>query len=309
MLILKVSQHREDQRMELSSSPLFRYRFWARGRLIDCRERPLIMGVVNVTADSFYDGGRYLEPERAIAHALELVEQGADILDIGAESTRPGAKPVSEEEELARLLPVVGPVARRVAVPISVDTMKSAVAQAALDAGASIINDISALREDNRMASVVARSGAAVILMHMQGTPLTMQDAPQYQDVVHEVGEFLRERVRVAVEAGISKLNILLDPGIGFGKLLEHNLDLLNRLTELTELGRPLVVGPSRKSFIGQIVGRPVEQREWGTAAAVALAVERGARVLRVHDVAMMADVAKVAAAIASRNLSSQVGR
>ncbi|MCP9452396.1 MAG: dihydropteroate synthase [Nitrospira sp.] len=295
--------------MELSSSPLFRCRFWARGRLIDCRERPLIMGVVNVTADSFYDGGRYLEPERAIAHALELVEQGADILDIGAESTRPGAKPVSEEEELARLLPVVGPVARRVAVPISVDTMKSAVAQAALDAGASIINDISALREDNRMASVVARSGAAVILMHMQGTPLTMQDAPQYQDVVHEVGEFLQERVRVAVEAGISKLNILLDPGIGFGKLLEHNLDLLNRLTELTELGRPLVVGPSRKSFIGQIVGRPVEQREWGTAAAVALAVERGARVLRVHDVAMMADVAKVAAAIASRNLSSQVGR
>ncbi|MCP9465666.1 MAG: dihydropteroate synthase [Nitrospira sp.] len=295
--------------MELSSSPLFRYRFWARGRLIDCRERPLIMGVVNVTADSFYDGGRYLEPERAIAHALELVEQGADILDIGAESTRPGAKPVSEEEELARLLPVVGPVARRVAVPISVDTMKSAVAQAALDAGASIINDISALREDNRMASVVARSGAAVILMHMQGTPLTMQDAPQYQDVVHEVGEFLRERVRVAVEAGISKLNILLDPGIGFGKLLEHNLDLLNRLTELTELGRPLVVGPSRKSFIGQILGRPVEQREWGTAAAVALAVERGAQVLRVHDVAMMADVAKVAAAIASRNLSSQVGR
>jgi dihydropteroate synthase len=294
--------------MELSSSALFRCRFWARGRLIECGERPLIMGVVNVTADSFYDGGRYLDPERAVAHALELVEQGADILDIGAESTRPGAKPVSEEEELARLLPVVGPVARRVAVPISVDTTKSAVAQAALDAGASMINDISALRGDSRMASVVARSGAAVVLMHMQGTPLTMQDAPQYQDVVGEVGQFLRERLQVAVEAGISRLNILLDPGIGFGKLLEHNLDLLNRLTELTELGRPLVVGPSRKSFIGQILGRPVEQREWGTAAAVALAVDRGARVLRVHDVAMMADVAKVAAAIASRNRSNQAG-
>lgn len=295
--------------MEPSASALFQYRFWARGRLIDCRERPLIMGVVNVTADSFYDGGRYVEPERAIAHALELVEQGADILDIGAESTRPGARPVSEEEELARLLPVVGPVARRVAVPISVDTTKSVVAQAALDAGASIINDVSALRWDNRMASVVARSGAAIILMHMQGTPLTMQQAPQYHDVVNEVSQFLRERLQVAVEAGISTLNILLDPGIGFGKLLEHNLDLLNRLTELTGLGRPLVVGASRKSFIGQLLGRSVEQREWGTAAAVALAVDRGARVLRVHDVAMMADVAKVAAAIASRNRSSQVSQ
>ncbi|MCP9455401.1 MAG: dihydropteroate synthase [Nitrospira sp.] len=294
--------------MKPSSSAPFSCRFWARGRLIECHERPLIMGVINVTTDSFYDGGRYLDPQRAVAHALELVEQGADILDIGAESTRPGAKPVSEEEERARLLPVLDLVARRVTVPISVDTTKSAVAQAALDAGASIINDISALRGDSRMASVVARSGAAVILMHMQGTPLTMQDAPHYEDVVREVGQFLQERLQVAMEAGISRMNILLDPGIGFGKLLPHNLDLLNRLTEFTKLGRPLVVGPSRKSFIGQIVGRPVEQREWGTAAAVAVAVDRGARILRVHDVAMMADVAKVAAAIASRNRSGEVG-
>ncbi len=292
-----------------SSEPLSPHgRLWARGRLIACWERPLIMGVVNVTPDSFYDGGRHIEPERAVAHALELVEQGADILDVGAESTRPGAAPVGEEEERTRLLPVVTELARRVAVPISVDTTKSAVAQAALDAGASIVNDVSALRFDPRMASVVARSGAGVVLMHMKGTPLTMQEDPCYRDVVEDVVQFLEERMRVAMEAGISKLNIMLDPGIGFGKLLEHNLELLNRLGELMKLDRPLVVGPSRKSFIGRLIGRSAEHREWGTAAAVALAVDRGARILRVHDVAMMADVVKVAAAIASRKGSNRAG-
>lgn len=273
-------------------------RFVAKGREISSGERPLIMGVVNVTDDSFYDGGRYAVPEQAIAHAIELAEQGADILDIGAESTRPGAYPVKEEDELARVVPVIAEVARRVAALISVDTTKSRVAQAALDAGASIVNDVSALRGDTAMASVVAQSGAGVVLMHMQGTPQTMQTAPTYGEVVAEVMRFLNERMQVAIEAGIAQMNIVLDPGIGFGKLLEHNLELLNRLPELTMLDRPLLVGVSRKAFIGQLVGRSAEHREWGTAAAVALAVDRGARILRVHDVRMMADVVKVAMAI-----------
>lgn len=256
------------------------------------------MGIVNVTPDSFYDGGRYNLPEQAVARALELVEQGADILDIGAESTRPGAHPVSREDELVRLLPVINDLVRRVTVPISVDTTKAAVAQSALDAGACIVNDVSALRRDRAMASVIARSGAAVILMHMQGTPQTMQDAPRYDDVVEEVVSFLQERMHAAEAAGISKTHIVLDPGIGFGKLLKHNLELLNRLSDLTRLNCPVLVGASRKAFIGQLLDRSVEHREWGTAAAVALAVDRGAAILRVHDVGMMSDVVKVAAAI-----------
>lgn len=264
------------------------------------------MGIVNVTDDSFYDGGRYLDSERAIAHAIELLEQGADILDIGAESSRPGAHPVKEEDELARVVPVVAELARRTTVPISVDTTKSRVAQAALDAGASIVNDVSALRDDTAMASVVARSGAGVVLMHMQGTPQTMQTAPTYGEVVAEVAQFFKERIRVAMEAGIAQMNIVLDPGIGFGKLLGHNLELLNRLPELAMLDRPLLVGVSRKAFIGQLVGRSAEYREWGTAAAVAVAVDRGARVLRVHDVGMMADVVKVAAAIGAATSSDR---
>lgn len=256
------------------------------------------MGIVNVTPDSFYDGGRYNLPEGAIAHALELVEQGADILDIGAESTRPGAKPVSQEDELARLIPVITGLVRRVTVPISVDTTKASVAQSALAAGACIINDVSALRSDASMASVVARSGAAVVLMHMQGTPQFMQNDPQYGDVANEVMSFLHERIQAAEAAGISRTNIILDPGIGFGKRLTHNLEILKRLSDLTVLGYPVLVGLSRKAFIGQLLGRPVERRAWGTAAAVALAVDRGATILRVHDVAMMTEVVKVSAAM-----------
>ena len=280
--------------------------FMAGNREIRC-SRPLVMGIVNVTPDSFYDGGRYNLPEQAVARALELVEQGADILDIGAESTRPGAYPVSQEDELARLIPVINNLACRVTVPISVDTTKAAVAQSALDAGACIVNDVSALRRDMAMASVVARSGAAVILMHMQGTPQTMQDAPQYDDVVEEVVSFLQERMHAAEAAGISKTHIILDPGIGFGKLLKHNLEILNRLSDLTKLQCPVLVGASRKAFIGQLLDRSVEHRQWGTAAAVALAVDRGAAILRVHDVAMMADVVKVAAAM--RANMPQVGQ
>jgi dihydropteroate synthase len=294
--------------MERSSLQSLSPRDWflAKGREVRCDDRPLIMGIVNVTADSFYDGGRYARPEQAVAHALELVEQGADILDIGAESTRPGANPVNEQDELARVIPVVTELARQVTVPISVDTTKSRVAQLALDAGASIINDVSALRFDAQMATVIARSGAGLILMHMQGTPQTMQQAPHYESVVVEVVHFLDERMQVAMEAGIAKINIVLDPGIGFGKLLVHNLDLLNQLSSFAMLNRPLLVGLSRKAFIGQIVDRTVEHREWGTAAAVALAVDRGAQILRVHDVEMMADVVQIAAALKSRPSSSR---
>ncbi len=275
--------------------------FSAKGQPIDCRTRPLIMGVVNVTADSFYDGGRYLIPERAVAHAMELVAHGADLIDIGGESTRPGSHGVNEQDELDRVLQVVRELARRISIPISIDTTKSRVAQCALDHGASIINDVSAMRQDPAMASVIARSDAAVVLMHMQGTPQTMQHAPSYADVLSEVTQFLEERTHDAIRAGIARTNIVLDPGFGFGKLMVHNLALLRGLSSLSILNRPLLVGLSRKAFIGTIVEKPVEHREWGTAAAVAFAVDRGARIIRVHDVAMMVDVVKVAAA-ASRN-------
>ncbi len=278
--------------------------FFAKDHKIDCRTRPLIMGVVNITADSFYDGGRYLRPDRAIAHAMELVGQGADLIDIGGESTRPGSQFISEQDELDRVLPVVEELAHRISIPISVDTTKSRVAQCALDYGASIINDVSAMTQDPAMASVIARSGAAVVLMHMQGRPQTMQLAPNYADVVSEVMQFLDARVQDAIRAGIARTNIVLDPGFGFGKLVFHNLDLLRRLSSLLTLNRPLLVGLSRKAFIGTIIDKSVEHREWGTAAAVALAVDRGARIIRVHDVAMMMDVVKMAAA-ASRSWSS----
>lgn len=272
----------------------------AGGREVRCDERPLVMGIVNVTPDSFYDGGRYGTRERAVAHALDLVGEGADLLDIGGESTRPGAQPVGEEEELTRVLPVLAELARRVTIPISVDTTKAGVARRALDAGAAIINDVSALRRDPDMAAVIAEKGAGVVLMHMSGTPQSMQEAPHYDDVVAEVRLFLDERMQAAEEAGIAKTNIVLDPGIGFGKLMVHNLQLLHHLSDLMMLNRPLLVGVSRKNFIGHLVDRPVGQRQWGTAAAVALAVAGGAQILRVHDVAAMADVVKVASAVRS---------
>ena len=292
------------QEMSGHPAPSEQWCFFAKDHKIDCRTRPLIMGVVNITADSFYDGGRYLRPDRAIAHAMELVGQGADLIDIGGESTRPGSQFISEQDELDRVLPVVEELAHRISIPISVDTTKSRVAQCALEYGASIINDVSAMTQDPAMASVIARSGAAVVLMHMQGTPQTMQLAPNYADVVSEVMQFLDARVQDATRAGIARTNIVLDPGFGFGKLMFHNLELLRRLSSLLTLNRPLLVGLSRKAFIGTIIDKSVEHREWGTAAAVALAVDRGARIIRVHDVAMMMDVVKMAAA-ASRSWSS----
>jgi len=264
-------------------------------------DRPFLMGVVNVTPDSFFDGGRYDDPQRAVEHALRLVEEGADLLDIGAESTRPGAVPVDEREECHRLIPVVAAVAKAVSVPISVDTSKAEVARAAIDAGAVMVNDVTALRGDGAMVEVVAEAGVGLVLMHMQGTPETMQKAPRYDDVVGEVAQFLTERARWAIAHGVARDRIVLDPGIGFGKTLQHNLDLLANLHAFVHLEFPVLVGPSRKGFIGQLTDQAVEARAWGTAAAVALAVEQGANILRVHDIGPMKDVVRVAVAIAQR--------
>ena len=247
--------------------------------------RVLIMGILNVTPDSFSDGGRFLSPDAAVKRALIMEKEGADIIDVGGESSRPGAEPVPVEEELRRVIPVLERLRGKLRIPISIDTTKAEVAEAALRAGASIVNDISALRFDPAMASVVAEFGAGLVLMHMLGTPKTMQQAPHYEDVVREVRDFLAERALYAQSQGIPREAIAVDPGIGFGKTVEHNLELLRRLPELVELGFPVLVGPSRKSFIGAILGLGVEERLEGTLAACAVAVVRGADILRVHDV------------------------
>ncbi len=274
-------------------------------RTLSLESGPLIMGVVNVTPDSFYDGGRFGDPGAAVEHAARLIEEGADLLDIGAESSRPGSDPIAPEEELRRLLPVVKQLGRRVSVPLSVDTTKAAVAERALDEGATLINDITALRGDPHMGALVAKTGAGVVLMHMQGNPKTMQQAPRYADVIGEVARFLADRMQAALDIGMDPKQILLDPGIGFGKNLDHNLAILAHLEAFVTLGRPILVGVSRKAFIGQVLDRPVEDRLLGTAAAVALAVFQGARVLRVHDVAAMRDVVRMAEAI-KRTANSQ---
>ena len=270
----------------------------AKGRLIEFPTRPLLMGVVNVTPDSFFDGGRFLDVDSAVAHAVRLVEEGADLLDVGAESTRPGADIVNEAEECRRAIPAVAAIARAVTVPISIDTSKAGVAREALDAGAVLVNDVTALRGDPAMVDVVAKTGAGIVLMHMQGTPRTMQQAPHYDDVVGEISEFFEERIRFAIAHGIVRRQIILDPGIGFGKLLVHNLTLLAQLRCFEQFECPLLVGVSQKAFLGQLVDRPVQERQWATAAAVAMAVDRGAGILRVHDVKAMKDVVQVAAAI-----------
>jgi dihydropteroate synthase len=243
------------------------------------------MGVVNVTPDSFYDGGLYFEPARAIERALELVAEGADIIDIGGESSRPGAHPVPAREEKRRILPVVEVLKEKKSVLVSVDTTKAEVAEAALEAGADIINDISAGRFDPRMLPLAAESGAGLVLMHMKGTPRTMQHSPRYEDVVSEVKSFLLERMDAAAAYGVSAESLLVDPGIGFGKKLEHNLALLNNLRALAELRRPLLIGISRKSFIGKILGGlDAQDRLEGTIAAAVVSHLNGAAVLRVHD-------------------------
>jgi dihydropteroate synthase len=260
-------------------------------------DRPVLMGVVNVTPDSFSDGGRWASPDAAITHGRELLVAGADILDVGGESTRPGAAPVGAEEELRRVLPVVEGL-REAGAQLSIDTTKRAVAEAALAAGATLVNDVSALRFDPELAGLVADAGCDVCLMHMLGEPRTMQDDPRYEDVVDDVKAFLEERLAFATAHGIAEARILLDPGIGFGKTLEHNLELLRRLDELAALGRPLVVGTSRKAFLGRLTGRTVAaERVAGTVAANVLALERGAAIFRVHDVAPNVEALTVAAA------------
>jgi dihydropteroate synthase len=256
-----------------------------------------LMGIVNVTPDSFSDGGLYLDAGPAIEHARGLVAEGAQLLDVGGESTRPGARGVSPEEELRRVEPVIEGL-RGVGVPISVDTSKAAVARAALDAGARIVNDVTALRSDPQMVALCAERGCEVLLMHMKGTPRTMQGDPQYGDVVVEVTDFLAERIELAIESGIAEDRIWVDPGIGFGKTVQHNLELLRRLGELRALGRPIVVGTSRKSFIGKLTGREVDERLGGTIASSILALRAGAGVLRVHDVAEVGEAVRVAEAI-----------
>src|SRR5262249_48973018 len=272
-----------------------------RDRTLDSGPRALVMGIVNVTPDSFSDGGQHASTEAAVAHALRLVEQGADLLDIGGESSRPGATPVSLDEELRRVLPVVEELARRTVVPLSVDTTKAEVARACLAAGAHVINDITALG-DPCMAGVVRDAGAGLIVMHMQGTPATMQQAPQYDDVVAEVARFPEEGWQAAADAGIPAERVAVDPGIGFGKTAEHNLELLARLNDFQRLGRPVCLGVSRKNFIGRLLGRPVASRLAGSLAAECYAVARGdAQIVRVHDVAEACDAVHVIPAVRAR--------
>jgi dihydropteroate synthase len=274
---------------------------WRCGRFaLPVGQRTLLMGIVNVTPDSFSDGGRFLEPEAAIAHGRRLVEEGADILDIGGESTRPGAQPVPAQEELRRVLPVLGGLAG-LRVPLSIDTRKPEVARAALDAGASILNDVQALRQPG-MARLAAERGCGVVLMHMQGEPATMQRDPRYADVVQEVRAFLAERAAFAEKAGVARDALCLDPGLGFGKTLEHNVALLRGLGQLRALGHPVLVGASRKRFLALLAGAGEgEARLPAGLAAAALAVANGADVLRTHDVRATLEAARVADALLGR--------
>jgi dihydropteroate synthase len=282
------------------------YKMDCRGKILDLGARTHIMGILNVTPDSFSDGGRYSALDQALSRAREMAAAGADIIDIGGESTRPGADPVPEDEELRRTVPLIERLAAELAVPISIDTYKSSVARKALAAGASIVNDISGLRFSPDMANVAAGYGAAVVIMHIKGTPRNMQQNPVYADVVDEVREYLEEGIELAVKAGVDRERTMIDPGIGFGKNLGHNLALLNRLDEFRCIGRPVVLGTSRKKFIGTVLGIPVpDERGFGTAATVALGIERGAAIVRVHDVASMAQAARMTDAIVKSVQSS----
>jgi len=289
-------------------------RFWQRGsHRLPLFGHPLIMGILNVTPDSFSDGGQFTQTRCAINHALRMEQEGADIIDIGGESTRPFAAPVSAEEECRRVLPVIKALAKRVAVPISIDTTKADVARKALDMGAAIVNDISGLTRDPAMLAVIAGSKAGVVIMHCRGNPQTMQKAPRYKNLIGDIVDFLERQLRQAQDYGIAKARITIDPGIGFGKTARHNLTLIHHLAAFSHLGVPVLIGPSRKSFIQKALDAspiPMEKktavkvaadprsRIEGTAAAVAIAVTHGARVIRVHDVAFMSKVARLADAI-----------
>jgi dihydropteroate synthase len=265
---------------------------------------PVVMGIVNVTPDSFSDGGRYRSPEAAVEHGVRLAADGAAILDVGGESTRPGARPVSVAEEMDRVLFVIEGLAAATGVPVSVDTSKPEVMRAAAKAGASMINDVNALRAEGALLAA-AETGLPVCLMHMQGEPRTMQDAPAYDDVVEDVFRFLADRIAACRTAGMDESRIVVDPGFGFGKTLEHNLQLMKRLERITDLGRPLLIGVSRKSMIGAVLDRPVDERLSGGLALGVLAIERGARILRVHDVRETMDVIRMTTAV----LAAEDGR
>ena len=289
--------------VELSGRVLLPVRVIKLGRrTVDLGRRTHVMGILNVTPDSFSDGGRFLQPPAALDHAAAMAEEGADFIDIGAESTRPGARPVPAKEQLARLVPVLRAVKKRVKAPVSVDTTSATVAQAALAEGADIVNDVSALAGDPRMAAVVARTGVPCILMHMKGKPRTMQRDPKYTDLMTEITGFLAASLERGERAGIERAQMLVDPGIGFGKTAAHNLEILRRLAELESLGAPVVVGPSRKRFIGAVLDVPPGGRLEGTIAACVLAAANGANVLRVHDVKPVVKALKLADAIELRN-------
>lgn len=269
-----------------------------KGREYDLSVKPLIMGVLNLTPDSFSDGNSYRSIQDAVAAAEKMVLEGADIIDIGGESTRPGAELVSACVELERVLPVIGKLAGRLDVPISIDTWKSTVAAAALKAGAEIVNDISAMTFDPDMPGTVAETGAAVVLMHSRGRPAEMQENTDYADIVAEVMLFLDARIKAAISAGIDENRIVVDPGIGFGKSIAGNMEIIRRLREFQRLNRPLLIGPSRKSFIGTVLGREISGRVFGTAASVAVSMMNGASIFRVHDVMAMRDTVDMVRAI-----------
>ncbi len=277
---------------------------WSRYDL-DLSKKTHIMGILNITPDSFSDGGMHFDKSSAIEHALRMINDGADILDIGGESTRPGSEPVSLDEELRRTIPVIEALAKNISIPISIDTCKSEVALQALEAGASIVNDISGMRFDPEMPKVVSRFKAPVVIMHIKGAPKNMQNNPTYEALIPEIMDYFRISIRLAVKFGIPENMIILDPGIGFGKTLEHNLEIINNLDQFSILKKPILIGPSRKAFLGKILGGlPPQERLEGTAASTAISIIKGAHIVRVHDVKEMARVAKVADAIKQQKIS-----
>ncbi|MBI4697451.1 MAG: dihydropteroate synthase [Nitrospirae bacterium] len=262
----------------------------------DLPKRTFVMGILNITPDSFSDGGLFFDKTRALAHALQMQTDGADIIDIGGESTRPGAEKLSAREEIKRVVPVIEELAKKLKIPISIDTYKSEVAEAALSAGASIVNDISGLRFDRRMPKVVADHKVPVVIMHIKGSPQNMQINPVYDALIPEIMDYLREGIDIARDAGIDEDKIIIDPGIGFGKTVEHNLEIIRRLKEFTGFEKPILFGPSRKSFIGKMLGGlPADERLEGTAASIAIGIFNGANIIRVHDVKAMVRVARIA--------------
>ncbi|MDA8433234.1 MAG: dihydropteroate synthase [Nitrospiraceae bacterium] len=275
--------------------------------LLDFSRKTYVMGILNVTPDSFSDGGLHFDASRAVERGLRMVDEGADIIDVGGESTRPGSEPLPLAEELRRVVPVIASLSARVSVPISIDTYKAEVARRALDAGASIVNDISGLRFDRDLAKVAAERKVPLVIMHIKGSPKNMQKDPAYIDLIPEILDYLRGSISIALKAGLPEEMIVVDPGIGFGKTFDHNLEILDNLERFASLGRPVLVGPSRKAFIGKILGdAPAQERVFGTAAAVTAAILNGANIVRVHDVKEMAEVAKVADAIRKERVNSQ---